>query len=139
MANKYTGLGWTVKLNSTAVANIRSISHSEASGSPVDVTVMEDMTTSDRYMRKKSGVIDPGQLNLGLAYDPVDGTMKALQALMDSGSTATFTVIAPTTTITEVFGGIVMGLGREVPWGELVTASVRIEKTGAPGWSTLTS
>jgi len=139
MPNKYVGLGFTLKLNSTAIANIRSMSHSEASGNAVDITVFDDLSTSDRYMRKAGGIVDPGSLNLTLAYDPVDGTMKTLQGLLNSGSTATFTVIFPTTTITEVFGGIVNGIGREIPMGELVSATVRIDKTGIPGFSTSTS
>lgn len=136
MANKYTGLGFALKVNSTAVANIRSMSHSEASGNAVDITVLDDLSTSDRYMRKAGGIVDPGSLNLVLAYDPADATMQTLRNLLNSGSTAGFTVIFPTTTITETFTGIVNGIGREIPMGELVTASVRIDKTGVPGFST---
>jgi hypothetical protein len=135
MSNKYVGLGFTLKLNSTAIAGIRGMSHSEASGNAVDITVLDDLSTSDRYMRKAGGLVDPGTLTLNLAYDPADATQKTLKGLLDTGTPATFTVIFPTTTISEIFSGIVNGIAREIPFGELVTSTVRIDKSGAPGFS----
>ena len=135
MANKYVGLGFTLKLNSTAIAGIRSMSMGEAAGTAVDVTVMEDLTTSDRYMRKAGGLVDPGALNLTLAYDPADGSHKALAGLLHSGVVSSFTIIFPTTTLSQSFSGIVNALGYEVPMGELVTCTCRIDKTGLPGFT----
>jgi predicted secreted protein len=135
MSNKYVGLGFSLKMNSTAIAGIRSISIGEAAGTAVDVTVIEDLSTSDRYMRKAGGLVDPGALNLTLAYDPADGSHKALAGALHSGVASSFTIIYPTTTITQVFNGIVNALGVELPMGELVTCSVRIDKTGLPGFS----
>lgn len=134
--NKYVGLGFSLKVNSTAIAGIRGLSHSEASGTAVDVTVLDDLSTSDRYMRKAGGLVDPGQLTINLAYDPADATQKTLKALLSSGVESSFTVVFPTTTITESFNGIVNGIGREIPFGELVTCAVRIDKSGLPGFST---
>jgi len=136
MSNKYTGLGFVLKVNSTAVAGIRGMSHSEAAGSPVDITVWDDLSTTDHYMRKAGGLVDPGSLTLNLAYDPADATQKTLTTMLGSGSTGTFQVIYPTTTILETFGGFVGSVGREMPFGELVTAAVRIDKSGPPGFST---
>ena len=136
MSNKYVGIGFTLKVNSTAVAGIRGMSHGEAAGSAVDITVWDDLSTSDHYMRKAGGLVDPGSLTLNLAYDPADATQKVLTGLLGSGSTAGFTIVYPTTTITETFSGFVGSVGREMPFGELVTATVRIDKSGAPGFST---
>jgi len=136
MSNKYVGLGFTLKLNSTAIAGIRSMSFAEASGTAVDITVFDDWTTSDRYLRKAGGAVDPGSLNLTLAYDPADATHKTLHQLLNTGVASSFTVIYPTTTISQVFNAIVNGIGREIPFGELVTCSVRLDISGNPGLST---
>jgi hypothetical protein len=135
MSNKYVGLGFSLKVNSTVVAGVRSISHTEASGTAVDITVWDDLSTSDHFMRKAAGLVDPGSLSLNLAYDPADAQHKVLQGLLASGSSATFIIIYPTTTILETFGGIVGAIGREMPFGELVTATVRIDKSGVPGFA----
>lgn len=138
MGNKYVGLGFTLKMNSTAIAGIRGISNSEASGTAVDITVMDDYTTSDRFMRKAGGLIDPGAVTLQLAYDPADATQHSLQQKWRAGSTQGFTIVFPTTTLTETFSGIVNGVGREIPFGELVTCSVRIDISGDPGFKSTT-
>jgi hypothetical protein len=112
------------------------MSHSEASGNAVDITVWDDLSTSDHYMRKAGGLVDPGSLTLNLAYDPADATQKTLTGLLGSGALSTFTVVYPTTTIIEVFTGFIGSVGREMPFGELVTATIRIDKSGPPGFST---
>jgi hypothetical protein len=136
MSNKYVGIGFTLKINSTTVAGIRGMSHSEAACTPVDITVWDDLSTSDHYMRKAGGMVDPGFLTLNLAYDPADAVHKTLATMLASGSTGTFVVIYPTTTILETFAGFVGAIGREMPFGELVTATVRIDKSGVAGFST---
>ena len=138
MSNKYVGLGFSLKVNSTVLAGIRGMSRTEASGTAVDVTVLDDLSTSDRFMRKKGGLVDPGALTMELAYDPGDGSQCALRALLASGVESSFTVIYPTTTISETFQGIVNGVGQEIPFGELVSSSVRIDVTGNPGFKTST-
>jgi len=132
MANKYTGLGFVLKMNSTAIAGIRDMSHSEASGEAVDVTALDDLSSSDRYLRKKGGTVDPGSLSLDLVYDPADATQQALQTALDSGSTQGFVIVYPTTTVTEAFQGIVNGKGVEIPFGQRVSCSIRIDKSGNP-------
>lgn len=136
MSNKYVGIGFALKINSTTVAGIRGMSHSEAACTPVDITVWDDLSTSDHYMRKAGGLVDPGSLTLNLAYDPADTVHKTLATMLASGSTGTFVIIYPTTTILETFSGFVGAIGREMPFGELVTATVRIDKSGLAGFST---
>lgn len=138
MSNKYVGLGFSLKMNSTVIAGIRGMSNSEASGEAVDITVMEDYTTSDRFMRKAAGLIDPGSLSLQLACDPNDGSHKALIDKWKGGSTQGFEIVFPTTTIIESFSAIVNGVGREIPFGDLVTYSVRLDVSGDPGFTETT-
>lgn len=133
--NKYVGLGFVLKMNTTAIAGIRGMSHSEASGVAVDATVEDDLSASDRFMRKLGGLVDPGSLTLNLAYDPADTTQRSLNSALASGTTQSFEVMFPTTTISESFSGIVNGVGQEIPFGELVTCQVRIDKSGNPGFS----
>lgn len=135
MSNKYVGIGFSLKVNSTVVAGIRGMSHTEANATAVDITVWDDLSTSDHYMRKAGGLVDPGTLTLNLAYDPSDAQHKVIQGLLASGSSATFVIVYPTTTILETFGGFVGAIGREMPFGDLVTASVRIDKSGPPGFA----
>ena len=132
MANKYVGLGFTLKMNSTVIAGLRDMSHGEASGDAPDVTSYDDLSSSDRYIRKKGGLVDPGALTLDLVYDPEDASQAALQAALDSGSTQSFTIVFPTTTKTESFGGIINGKGAEIPFRQRVSCSIRIDKTGKP-------
>lgn len=132
MANKYTGLGFTLKMNSTAIAGLRDISKGEASGEAVDVTSYDDLSTSDRFLRKKGGLVDPGAVTLDLVYDPDDDSHQALAAALASGTTQGFEIIYPTTTKKDSFTAIVNGLGQEIPFGQRVSASVRLDISGVP-------
>jgi hypothetical protein len=116
------------------IGQIRNISGPGASANDIDTTTLD---SSSNYRTFTCGLIDPGEVTFGVAYDPTNLLHKRLAYYMGMKSTKTFTVYhASSTGDTDAFSAYVKGMGREIPLDDLITCDYTLKVTGKPAYTT---
>ncbi len=140
MSSKYIGFGSYIQCDPaggtsyTTIAGVRSISRSEATSNDVETTIINDATRFESFI---GGLVNPGEVDFELAYDPATATHKSLALLLSTQAIATWKIVYSDTGATaETFSGYVKSLGNEVPLRELMTRKVKVKVTGNPGFAT---
>jgi len=130
---KQIGFGSALKKGATALGQIMEISREASEANEVETTTLD---ASDRFETYIAGLINPGSVKLKLMYDPSDTNLKAWMAEHEAGGSTTYTIVYPTTTITQSFTAFVKSVGAEIPLKDAMTCDVTLKISGDPGWTT---
>ena len=133
------GLGGALKMSTggaaVAVVGIRSVNGPDGSADVLDVTTID--STTGIFRQKKKGLVDPSQLTLDLIYSSTDASQKTLGTAYASTFAYAFTLFLPgNTSAPSSFTGMVMGMGRAVAVGDLISRAVTVDVTGDPNYET---
>jgi hypothetical protein len=124
----------TTTTGAAEIGQIRNISGPGVSANDVDTTCLD---SSSNYRTFSCGLLDPGEVTFGVAYDPTMTTHKRLAEYMGTRSAKTFTVYhASSTGDTDAFTAYVKGMGREIPLDDLITCDYTLKVTGIPAYTT---
>lgn len=125
---KYIVHGTTLTVNSVAIAQIRSITPVKPKRAKVDSTCLDNASETRTAL---AGLIDPGDYEAEIAYDPSLAGHTGLEALLSSGDIVTATITWPdsTTLASSVFINEFSPTGGESD--TLLTATVGFTVTGA--------
>ena len=116
------------------IGQVRNISGPGVSANDVDTTCLD---STSNYRTFSCGLLDPGEVTFGVAYDPALTAHKRLAFYMGQRSAKTFTVYHGSSTgDTDAFVAYVKGLGREIPLDDLITADITLKVTGIPAYTT---
>ena len=116
------------------IAQVRNISGPGVSANDVDTTCLD---SSSNYRTFTCGLLDPGEVTFGLAYDSTSATHTRLARYMGARLSTTFWVFEGSTAGSKSeFAGYVKGLGREIPLDDLITCDVTVKVSGTPGYAT---
>ena len=116
------------------IAQLTSINGPGVDFGEVDTTTMD---SSSNYKTSVPGLGDPGDLTLGLMYDPTAASHKILAKAAVNRTTKVFTVYHGTSTgDTDVFSAWVKGISREIPMDGMITADMTLHVTGKPNYTT---
>ena len=118
----------------TVIAGIVSMPGPDAAGTAIDTYTLD---STDNFVTKLRGSVDPGDMTLVLAYNNSDASSKQLGTLFADGTLMTFKVEYPSTAATaESFEGFINGMGRAIERDAMITRPVTITVSGDPGFAT---
>ena len=137
MTKKF-GYGSVLQVTTTtgdaALAQITNISGPGVDFAEVDTTTMD---SSSNYRTSVPGLGNPGDVTIGLMYDPAAVTHKRLAYYMGQRSVKAFKLYHGTTADDEdLFSAWVKSMGREIPMDGMITSDVTLHVTGKPGYTT---
>jgi len=129
---KNIGFGSLFGTSTGAIGQVVSMSFSGMESADVETTALDSTTN---YRQYKPGLQEPGELSVQVQYDKILASHKALTAHFNSQTVLEgfYVGFNGSTTDTDTFGGYVKSLSREVPLGELLTATFTIKLSAAPG------
>lgn len=135
---KYFGYGSVLQVTTTtgdaAIGQITGISGPGVDFPEVDTTTMD---SSSNYRTSVPGLGNPGDVTIGLMYDPGSVPHKRLAYYMGQRSTKAFKLYHGTTAADEdAFSAWVKSMGREIPMDGMVTSDITLHVTGKPGYTT---
>lgn len=121
-----TGQGTIFKRNSTALAEINSISGPAKSRETIEVTRLEDV---DGYRQYIGGLREPGTVTLNMNF--TRSNYDLLNTDYESDDVQSYTIELPdddNTTFT--FNGLITELPLDIPIGDKITVDVTIQISG---------
>lgn len=128
---KYIVHGTTLTVNSVSISQVRSITPPSPQRAEVDSTCLD---SASETRTKLAGLIDPGDYEFEIAYDPSLAAHTGLEALQASGDIVTNSIAWPDST-TNSFSGFVKSFAPQGGESEsLLTAKLTICITGAITW-----
>ncbi len=137
--SKGIGFGTSIATSSGAtIGQIRSISGPATDVNDVDVTTLD---STDNWRDFLPGLVDPGEVTLGLAYGNDVVTHTLLATRHSARTSATYTLTHGSTAWsanTQAFTGYVKSLGQEIPLDDLVTLDVTFKLSGSAGFKETT-
>ena len=122
----------------TAIGGLLSLPGPNASADDIDTSTIENSTVANTYWKTFSrGQVDPGEMNVSLAYGTTDTFNKSLGTYFRTGESLTFKVTFPSTAVTaESFTGYIKGMGRELEKDSMITRNLTLKVSGSPGFKT---
>lgn len=135
---KYFGYGSVLQVTTTtgdaAIGQVTSIDGPGVDFPEVDTTTMD---SSSNYRTSVPGLGEPGDVTIGLMYDPTATAVKRLTYYMGQRSVKGFKLYHGTSSADEdTFNAWVKSLGRAIPMDGMITADLTLHVTGKPGYST---
>lgn len=116
------------------IAQVTSINGPGVDFPEVDTTTMD---SSSNYRTSVPGLGNPGDVTIGLMYDPAHASHKIMAEAAVNRTTKVFTIYHATSTgDTDVFSAWVKGISREIPLDNMITADMTIHVTGKPNYTT---
>ena len=130
------GYGTALKLGSTEIANLTSISGPSYEAETIDVTAHD---SADDYFRDFiAGLRDAGEVSFEGNFDPDGATHKhatgGVPYLLEEGTLEDFVIVFPDGTQV-AFEGFVTAWEPDMPFDDKMTASATIKVSGKPTWT----
>lgn len=134
MSNAISAKGTTLKIGSTAVAEVISINGMALKSDTVDVT---NHASTGGWKEFIATLKDAGEVSLEISYVPTEATHKntagGLIYLLVQGTVQAFSIVWPDTgTTTWTFNGLVTQFSPSAPHDGKLSAAVSIKVSGAP-------
>lgn len=130
------GYGTALKLGSTEIANLTSISGPSYEAETIDVTAHD---SADDYFRDFiAGLRDAGEVSFEGNFDPDGATHKSASGgvlyELEQGTAGSWSIVWPDTT-TVAFTGIVTSFEPDAPFDDKLGFSATIKISGKPTWT----
>jgi len=109
------------------IAEIFEISPPNQQTSDVDVTHMASPNKTREFIQ---GMVDPGEMSIGINWVPGDATDVILQALKTSGAVRSMKITWPNL-VTWTFSGFIKGFEPSAPIDDKMTATITVRVTGS--------
>lgn len=136
---KTFGYGSVLQVTTTtgdlAIAQVTGISGPGVDFTEVDTTTMD---SSSNFRTSVPGLGNPGDVTIGLMYDPTAVSHKRLAYYQSQRSTKAFKLYHGSTAAgdEDLFSAWIKSMGREIPMDGMITSDVTLHVTGKPGYST---
>lgn len=108
------------------LAGIMDLTLPEETRGVTDITPLDNQ---DDRAQKESGMIDVGESEFALLYEPGDAAQVTIKDDFDTGNTVYYKVVFRDGSI-QLFKGFVSKLGKELPKAESILRKVSIQATG---------
>ena len=132
---KFFGYRSIVATSTGEIAQLTGVSGPGVDFNEADTTTMD---SSSNYRTSVPGLGNPGDLTIGLMYDPTAVPHKRLAYYMGQRSVKAFKLYHGTTAAgdEDTFSAWIKSLGREIPMDGMITADITLHVTGKPGYTT---
>ena len=130
------GYGTALKLSSTEVANLTSISGPSFEADTIDVTAHD--SADDYYRDYIVGLLDAGEISIEGNFDANGATHKnasgGLLYEFEQRNAGAWSIVFPDTT-SLAFTGYVTSFEADMPFDDKITFSATLKITGKPTWT----
>lgn len=131
---KYFGFKSIIATSTGEVAQVRSISGPGVDFGDVDTTCMD---SSSNYRTFVPALGDPGEVTIGVMYDPAAASHMIIASAAASRTTKYWTIYHGSSSgDSDSFYAYVKGLSREIPMDNMITCDMTFKVTGLPGYTT---